>query len=456
VARDPIDDPASGPRPGAARDPVRLTTRVHDLIVVGGGIHGAFIAWDATLRGLRVALIEQGDLGAATSANSLRIVHGGLRYLSRGDFTRMRESIDERSALLRIAPSLVEPMPVLVPTQGLGTQSPMALGAALVLNDLLSIGRNRELPPERHIPRGRLVSAAECIRLMPAFPGAGGGALWYDARLRDPEGLVRAIASAAERHGAEVAERVRVDGLLSHGGTVGGVEATDLATGSALEVRGRTVAVAAGPWTPVLTGTAAHRPQAFALNLVLARRWTTAAIGLRATSGPAEDPVIGGHRFIFLVPQEETTLLGTWYAPGGNGDPAPLIARGSAALLSEGRAACPGLGLTGEDVIGHQWGWLPLKHGRESGRPSALAERPQIVAHGAQGGLRGMFSVEGTKYTTARRVAQRTVDLILSELGLPAEPCRTAQVRVDDVKVPPPPGARLRRDRPTSIVEPTA
>ena len=106
------------------RDLNRLTGQVHDLLVVGGGIHGACIAWDAALRGVSVALVERDDFGAATSANSLRIVHGGLRYLARGDLARMRESIRERSTLLRIAPGLVVPLPVLVPTRGIGHPEP--------------------------------------------------------------------------------------------------------------------------------------------------------------------------------------------------------------------------------------------------------------------------------------------------------------------------------------------
>ncbi len=101
----------------------------HDVLVIGGGIQGACIAWDAALRGLKVALVERDDFGAATSANSLRIVHGGLRYLARGDLTRMRESIRERSALLRIAPGLVEPLPVLVPTGGPGVPGRAAFGS---------------------------------------------------------------------------------------------------------------------------------------------------------------------------------------------------------------------------------------------------------------------------------------------------------------------------------------
>ena len=102
------------------RDLVGLVDTVYDVVVVGGGIHGACIAWDAALRGLRVGLIEREDFGGATSANSLRIVHGGLRYLARGDLRRMRESIRERRPSSASPPRLVEPLPVLVPTTGHG------------------------------------------------------------------------------------------------------------------------------------------------------------------------------------------------------------------------------------------------------------------------------------------------------------------------------------------------
>src|SRR5574338_600542 len=243
---------ASGPHPipEMQRDLSRLTGTTHDVIVVGGGIQGVWIAWDAALRGLSVALLERDDFGAATSANSLRIVHGGLRYLARGDLPRMRESIRERAALLRVAPSLVEPLPVLIPTVGAGTQSRMAMGAALRLNDLGSFDRNRGLRPDRRLPRGRLVAADECRRLFPAFPPSSGGALWYDARLSHPERLTLAIARAAAGRGAAVANYCRVERLVSDGGRVRGVVATDLEAGGELEIRGRTVVIAAGPWTP--------------------------------------------------------------------------------------------------------------------------------------------------------------------------------------------------------------
>lgn len=416
------------------RDLTSLADTAHDVVVVGGGIHGACIAWDAALRGLRVALVERDDFGAATSANSLRIVHGGLRYLARGDLTRMRESIRERSTLLRIAPTLVEPLPVLVPTTGAGTRGRAALRAALALNDLLSLDRNRELQPGRRLPPGRLLSTAECHRLFPAFPSAdtSGGALWYDARLLRPERLTLAFVRAAARRGAAVANYCRVDRVVSEAGRVRGVMVTDLEGGGAFEVRGRSVVVAAGPWTRELVAPGHVGAHAFALNLEIGRRLAETAVGVRAATGPADDPIIGGHRFIFLVPQGGTTLLGTWYAPATGASPRATAQRGEAALLAELGAACPALQLTSADVVRRQWGLLPLKDGREPGRRDALAERPGVTDHGVAGGARGMFSLEGVKYTTARGVAEHVVDRVVAELGLAASACRTARVRVDE------------------------
>jgi glycerol-3-phosphate dehydrogenase len=417
------------------RDLHRLAGGTHDLIVVGGGLHGACIAWDATLRGLRVALIERDDFGAATSANSLRIVHGGLRYLARGDLRRMRESIRERSALLRIAPALVQPLPVLVPTTGHGIHGRLALAAALRLNDLCSPGRNHGLDAAHRVPDGRLVSLEECRRLFPAFPaeGASGGALWHDARLTHPERLTLAFVRAAARRGALVANHCALQRVLFDGGTVQGVAAADRLGSGGVEILGRAVVVAAGPWTPSLSGAdPARLPHAFALNIEVGRRLADVAAGVRAPTGALEDPVTGGHRFLFLAPQERTTLLGTWYAPAAGRSEAELVALGAATLLAEFRAACPALELDASDVVGYQWGWLPLKAGRERGRPDALADRPRVVEHRAVGGVRNMFSVEGVKFTTARRVAEAVTDRVMAALGRAPVPCRTAQARVDD------------------------
>lgn len=417
------------------RDLGRLEADEHDLLVVGAGIQGATIAWDAALRGLRVALVERDDFGAATSANSLRIIHGGLRYFSRGDFPRMRESIHERTALLRIAPGLVEPLPVLIPTGLPGVPPRLALGAAIGLTHALSLGRNRDLLPSRRIPAGRLPSRAECAGLVPGLASLpiDGGALWYDAWMPRPERLTLAFVRSAAAQGASVANYAEADTFEVAGGAVRSVEVVDRLTGRRHRVRARQVVIAAGPWTDALAARAGRRvPRpagaptlAVGMNLVIGRRLGSAAVGLRAGSASDADPGGSGGRFLFLVPQERSTLVGTWYEVA-DGDPSPAaLERGQEFLLAALDRACPGLRLTREDVVGRQVGRLPLKAGLERGDAHTLAERPRL--HGAErSGPANLLTVEAVKYTTARAVAADVVDAVLASLGLEPRACRTA------------------------------
>jgi glycerol-3-phosphate dehydrogenase len=426
------------------RDLSRFADQAFDVLVVGAGIHGACAAWDASLRGLSVAVVDREDFGAATSANSLRIVHGGLRYLARGDFPRMRESIRERSALLRIAPALVRPLPVLVATHGIGVRSRWAYRAALATNDLVSLFRNRGLAPGQTIPRGRLVSRRECLDLFPGFlPGNGltGGALWYDAQLRHPERLTLSFLRSAAGRGAAMANYVRVDGLRVVNGAVTGALATDLVDGKSLEIRAKAVLVAAGPWTTDLVAQAigpglrvGAPTHALAVNVVIRRRLAEVGVGVQARSLRDRDPVAGGKRFLFLAPQEATTLLGTWYSVSNRTESRQQVERGGQLLLDEVNEACPELTLTPADVVRHQWGWLPLKAGLERGRPDALAERPRVLDHGRS--IRGLISMEGVKYTMARRVAEHAIDRIFAALGRNSPRCLTSKTPLDTGRHP--------------------
>ena len=125
-----------------------LSQKYYDVIVIGGGIYGASVARDAALRGLTVALVEQGDFSSGASENNHKIIHGGLRYLQFADFKRMRESIRERSALMRIAPHLVRPIPFLIPIYWNHSLQKWLMKLALMINDLVGFDRNRGLPKE--------------------------------------------------------------------------------------------------------------------------------------------------------------------------------------------------------------------------------------------------------------------------------------------------------------------
>ena len=133
------------------RDISALAEKEYDLVIVGGGIFGVCAAWDAALRGLSVAIVEKGDFSHATSANHFKMVHGGIRYLQHGDFARVRESSRERSALLRIAPHLVKPLPIVIPTYGHGMKGKAFLGAGFLFYDLLTSDRNRGIQKDREL-----------------------------------------------------------------------------------------------------------------------------------------------------------------------------------------------------------------------------------------------------------------------------------------------------------------
>jgi len=408
----------------------------HDLLVIGGGILGACLAWDATLRGLKVALVERGKLGAATSANSLRIIHGGLRYLVRGDLSRMRESIRERSVLLRIAPGLVEPLPVALPCGISGYPNRAAIRLGLALNDLISARRNQYLLPIRRLPAGRALSAQELAAFCPGLGplARAGGALWYDAVMSRPEQLTRAFVRSATERGALVTEYACAECFTTSGGQVLSVTIRDCQRGGFQEVAANQFIVAAGPWTGDLLALASGsagagwegRRHALALNLVIGRRLAGAAIGLRSQRSATEDPLGGGRRFLFLVPQEETTLVGTWYGTAEDGAVDAALEQGRLTLLEDVRRACPGLGLAPADIAGLHWGRLPLDRVADVRMPR-LADRPQ-VAGPTDLGLANLHAVETVKYTTARRVAERVLDRVAGTLPWAVGPCRTAEV----------------------------
>ncbi|MEW5911774.1 MAG: FAD-dependent oxidoreductase [Thermodesulfobacteriota bacterium] len=398
------------------RDLPSLAQERYDLVIVGGGAYGAAAAWEASLRGVSVALLEQGDFAAATSANSLKLIHGGFRYLQSLDLTRLRLSLNELAILCRIAPHLVAPQPCLLPTKGLGKQGRPALAMAIALYNLLNQHKNL---------RGRLVSRQEVGRLFPAcpLPGVSGGALWHDGLAQDSERLPLSYVLGAAQRGARAANYLQATDLLRQGGRLAGVTVRDQLGGDEFAVQGRVVMLASGPWGGQVAGQSWPRPAlATALNLVVNRDLCRTTVALRSPLGRLEDPVCGGHRFIFMVPWRGRTLLGTAYRlslgqPGSDGPKGPEIL----ALLQEFNEACPELDLTPEDVCFYHWGLLPLAQPGRAPAGGGLAVKRRILEQP------GLVQVIGAKYTTARAVACEAVDRACAQLGRPHKAQLSAQ-----------------------------
>ncbi len=402
------------------RDLGRLTSTVHDVVIVGGGIHGVCAAYDAAQRGLSVALVEANDFGGGVSWNSLKTIHGGLRHLQRADLAGLRESVRERRALLRIAPRLVLPLPFLVPTYGHGLKGREALALGVRLNDLLSADRNRELPPERRVVRGRLLGPDAVRALVPGVPSHGltGGVEWTDAQVVSSERLVMGFAHAAAGAGAVLVNHATVTGVNRSGGAVAGVTVEDRAGGGLVRVSARAVVNAAGPSTDaVLAMAGVTRPRVpllRAINLVLARPVVVErAVGARA-----------GGRFLFVVPWRGRAMVGTAYAPAASPDDGEAVA-----FLAEAARAFPWAGLEARDVTLVHRGLVP-----GAGGANGLWTRSRVVDHGAGDAVAGLYSMVGVKYTTARALAEQAIDRIGRRAGRPLAPCRTATAELPEAR----------------------
>lgn len=427
------------------RDLAALAGGSYDLAIVGGGIYGACAAREAALAGLRVCLVERNDFGSATSSQSLRIIHGGLRFLQHLDARRMREHVAERRTLMRIAPHLVEPLACVIPTYGHGLKGRELLEIALLLNDLVSFDRNRGMDPGHRIPRGGILSRAELLAACPGIPpeGISGGALWYDARARNTERLLFAFLESAVRAGAQVANHVEATGILRSGARVTGLSARDARSGATLEVRAGSVLNAAGPWVDQFLATldeedhAPHFRPSKGINLLVRRTLATHALGIPC--GPrfrdADALVEKGARMLFFVPWNGRSLIGTKHLPHVGGPEALSVTPDElAGLLDEINDALPAARLTAKDVVAVLAGMLPEKD--EAGGGVQLQKHPLIVDHARAGGPEGLITLVGVKWTTARKVAEDALGLVLSKLGRTARDGASATTPVAGGDIP--------------------
>jgi glycerol-3-phosphate dehydrogenase len=417
------------------RDLARLADTEFDVVVIGGGVSGAAIAWDAALRGLSVALLERTDFCGETSAWSLKVVHGGIRYLQHLDFRRVRESCRERSALLRIAPHLVHPMPFVVPTYGHWMQGSEALGAAFLLLSAVTADRNRGIPdPERRIPAGRLVSRR---RLLEWFPHLGstnpvGAGVFCDGQMYNPPRLVWEFVRSAGERGAVAANHCEVTGLLRQGDRVTGVRVTDRAGAGEFDVRARIVVNASGPFAEQLylnQGLRRERkiPLSRDMAVVIRRPLVTGRALAAQTKYKDPDAVLSrGNRHVFLVPWRGRTLIGVnsrvW-----PGDPYALNVTEAEVtdFVDEIRSAVPEFEITLADVAMVYAGLLPFGQNDSGAVDLSFGKRSHLIDHEVADGIRGLVSAISIRFTTARGLAEQTMDLVARKLGKSLPPCRT-------------------------------
>lgn len=401
------------------RDLSSLARSTFDVLVIGGGIVGACAARDATLRGLRVALIERDDFAGGISWNSLKIIHGGLRSLQSLDVRQARQFVHERRAWLTIAPHLVEPIAFIVPTRGAGGESALVMRAGLALNDIVSRDRNEGVQPSRRLPRGRAISRAELQSLAPALAaGHGAGVLFHDAQLYSAERLVMAVLDDAVRAGATIANYAEAIDPFRERDALAGVVVEDRASGDRFDVRAPVIVNAAGAGAARVAarltgrGDAVAPMRAIALNLMLAG--DAGGVGMAI---PARES--GALRRLFVAPWRGRMLAGTAHypcerEPRSPEELEPYVER----FVGELSAAWPTRSLTRDDVL--------LVHaGMQPDLPGHGPPEHRIVDH-AYEGVPQLLTAIGPKLTTSRAVAEELIDQASKRLGLPSRSCETA------------------------------
>ena len=400
----------------------RLANESFDLLIVGGGVTGACVARDASLRGLKVALVEKNDFAGATSAHNSKLVHGGLRYLRNFEFGLVRESLKERRIWQRIAPHLVHPLPFLVPLYGGGWKARATLTAGLTLYDVLSFDKGWLDDPAQKLPNHSWLGRKAALEAEPVLDGPGfeGAFKYYDAQMYAPERLALECLIEADGDGAAIANYVEAQTLLRRDGRVEGCTVRDTVGGTAFDVRAKVTLVAAGPWADIFLEHALDKPASHKLLRSKGIHVLVPAM----TRGNAVT-VAAGHGHFFVLPWHGHTLLGTTDTAFKSAPDAVSVGEGDIddffALINTYLPAAKLM----RGAVEHFYAGLRPLVDDGSGDTYGASRRAELVDHGADDGLDGLFSAIGGKWTTSRDLAQNVVDTIVEKLGLKAAACET-------------------------------
>ncbi|HEX8000593.1 MAG TPA: glycerol-3-phosphate dehydrogenase [Pyrinomonadaceae bacterium] len=399
------------------RIPADIASASFDVIIVGAGINGAGIARDAALRGLKVLLLDKGDLSSGTTSWSTRLIHGGLRYLEHGELALVRESLRERERLFRLAPHLVRPLPMLIPIYERARRGPLTIRAGMVAYDLLSF--------DKSLKRHRMLSRDEAATRAPGLnrEGLRGAALYYDAQIAYAERLVLENALSAREHGALILTYARVEQFILEGNKVCGVEFTDILEGGMHKAHASAVINVAGPWVDeMLAGFNARAPR-----LIGGTKGSHIIVepfqGAPADALYVEASADG--RPFFIIPWNELYLIGTTDLRY-QGELNHVEADRSEIdyLLDETNRIIPQAQLTRAAVAYTYSGIRPLAYCDDRTEKS-LTRRHFIHDHAPH--LEGLLSIVGGKLTTYRNLAEQSVNLLFRKLKRRSVPCTTRQ-----------------------------
>jgi glycerol-3-phosphate dehydrogenase len=391
-----------------------------DVLIIGGGITGAAVAYEAASRGLKVALFEKDDFGGATSAATSRMIHGGLRYLAKLEFGIVRESLKERRILCNIAPNFVHPVPNVILLREGDKVPAWFVKIGLYLYDLLSFDQRHLQDKDKHLLAHRSLKNAEIIKMEPQLnlEGLKGGLVYSDCLSISPERLTLAFIRSAMAAGAKIAnyaEVVGFDGEVDDlGKKLNRLSVTDRLTGNEFIVSGKLIINCAGPWVDKVL--ALVKPGKTLNRLKWSEGIHLITRGLAVNEIVAATTSSGKH--CFIVPWRGHSLIGTTDKEyfGEPGD--YKVTRGviEEFLKEINPVFSAGKPLTIQDITYAYGGLRPLVSDKKEDVYKS-SRKYEIVDHVSEG-ITNLISVEGGKFTTSRSLAEKTVDLISRKLKI--------------------------------------
>lgn len=386
-----------------------------DLVIVGGGITGAAVAYIAAARGLSVALFEKKDYGGATSAATSKLIHGGLRYLANGELKLVRESLRERRILGNIAPNFVYPLPFILPMYKRWRGNIWKMLMGMYLYDALSYDKKDTWDRSKKLENHRLINHRKTIRVEPNLKKENlrNAFYFFDYQSIFPERLTLAFIKSAAEYGASVSNYTPVEGFVfGDGRKITGVRVKDIFTGRTREVHAGLVVNCGGTWADKILSLAAgdgeskHRvKRSEGIHIITKKIAGNHVVSLQKADG--------GH--MMIMPWREHSLIGTTDKEF-LGDPDEYkVSMESIDEIIENVNTNYGRKISREDIIHAYGGLRPLVDDQTKG--SYETSRKYEVYDNAIDGIDGMITVEGGKYTTSRSLAREVLRLISVKLS---------------------------------------
>jgi glycerol-3-phosphate dehydrogenase len=406
-----------------------------DLIVIGGGVTGAAVAYDAASRGLTVALVEKNDFGGATSSATSKMIHGGLRYLATMEFRLVRESLKERKTMENIAPNFVYPMPVMVTTNKLKlTNTKWIIKIGMIIYDVLSFDKGWTWDKSKRISLHRTLSKEKVLALEPLVKKEGltGASVYCDCISIFPERLTLAFIKSAVQKGAKVSNYAEVeDFMLNSDHRITGIMVRDRITGKRTTIQGDLTVNCGGPWADIILNIASKKVygeqlrRSEGIHIITRKLVNDHIVGCMTAKG----------RHLFIIPWRNHSLIGTTDKEYiGKPDEYRVTAKSISELLDEVNESFGDGKLSFKDILHTYGGLRPLVE--DQTEDVYESSRKYEIYDNKADGLDGLITVEGGKYTTSRNLAEHVLKVISKKLKRNLQKSVTAKQFLAGCEIP--------------------